>query len=444
MTARSPCGRPSTTCRTTGSSTSTGTSCPATSCRWSGCRRTSGGLVDVAIAICEDLWQDGGPVAVCRAAGAGLLVVPNASPYERGKDDTRLDLCPAPGPRGRSHAGLREHGGRPGRARVRRRLDHRGRRGRAARPGPAVRAGADRRRPGPARRQRLVPVPVRHAGRRARRLHDHHPAAGAARPARPARRGPQDRPDAARHLAAAARPRGGLRGPGPRRPGLRRQERVRLGDPRPVRRHRLRADRDDRGRRGRPGPGARGAHAQPLLVRPLGHRRRGPGQAPGPARPDGADPAHGRRVRGGARPDRPGRGEPAGQDPRHDPDVAVQRRGPPGPHHGQQERAGHRLLHALRRLGRRVRADQGRAQDAGLGAGPVAQPGRRRAAARPRRSRRTRSPSRRAPSWRPARWTATRCRITGARRDARGLRGARHGRRRRWSRRATTPASSSG
>jgi NAD+ synthase (glutamine-hydrolysing) len=51
-----------------------------------------GDLVDVAIAICEDLWQDGGPVAVCRAAGAGLLVVPNASPYERGKDDTRLDL----------------------------------------------------------------------------------------------------------------------------------------------------------------------------------------------------------------------------------------------------------------------------------------------------------------------------------------------------------------
>jgi NAD+ synthase (glutamine-hydrolysing) len=49
--------------------------------------------VDVAIAICEDLWQDGGPVAVCRAAGAGLLVVPNASPYERGKDDTRLELC---------------------------------------------------------------------------------------------------------------------------------------------------------------------------------------------------------------------------------------------------------------------------------------------------------------------------------------------------------------
>ncbi len=49
--------------------------------------------VDVAIAICEDLWQDGGPVAVARQAAAGLLVVPNASPYERGKDDTRLELC---------------------------------------------------------------------------------------------------------------------------------------------------------------------------------------------------------------------------------------------------------------------------------------------------------------------------------------------------------------
>jgi NAD+ synthase (glutamine-hydrolysing) len=51
-----------------------------------------GTSVEVAIAICEDLWQDGGPVSVCRRSGAGLLVVPNASPYERGKDDVRLDL----------------------------------------------------------------------------------------------------------------------------------------------------------------------------------------------------------------------------------------------------------------------------------------------------------------------------------------------------------------
>ncbi|HEY2552792.1 MAG TPA: NAD+ synthase [Streptosporangiaceae bacterium] len=52
-----------------------------------------GQQADVAVAICEDLWQDGGPVTVACQAGAGLLVVPNASPYERGKDDTRLLLC---------------------------------------------------------------------------------------------------------------------------------------------------------------------------------------------------------------------------------------------------------------------------------------------------------------------------------------------------------------
>jgi NAD+ synthase (glutamine-hydrolysing) len=52
-----------------------------------------GERVDIAVAICEDLWQDGGPVVVARQAGAGLLVVPNASPYEQGKDDSRLLLC---------------------------------------------------------------------------------------------------------------------------------------------------------------------------------------------------------------------------------------------------------------------------------------------------------------------------------------------------------------
>ncbi|HYP45286.1 MAG TPA: NAD+ synthase [Propionibacteriaceae bacterium] len=48
--------------------------------------------VDVAIAICEDLWQDGGPVAAAAEAKAGLLAVINASPYERDKDDTRGEL----------------------------------------------------------------------------------------------------------------------------------------------------------------------------------------------------------------------------------------------------------------------------------------------------------------------------------------------------------------
>ncbi|MFG2670324.1 NAD+ synthase [Streptomyces sp. NPDC048445] len=48
--------------------------------------------IDVALAICEDLWQDGGRVPAARAAGAGLLLSVNASPYERDKDDTRLAL----------------------------------------------------------------------------------------------------------------------------------------------------------------------------------------------------------------------------------------------------------------------------------------------------------------------------------------------------------------
>ncbi|EST38064.1 NAD+ synthetase [Streptomycetaceae bacterium MP113-05] len=48
--------------------------------------------VDVALAICEDLWQDGGRVPAARTAGAGLLLSINASPYEREKDDTRLEL----------------------------------------------------------------------------------------------------------------------------------------------------------------------------------------------------------------------------------------------------------------------------------------------------------------------------------------------------------------
>ena len=48
--------------------------------------------VDVAIAICEDLWQDGGPVAAAAVAGAGLLLSLNASPYELAKDDFRYEL----------------------------------------------------------------------------------------------------------------------------------------------------------------------------------------------------------------------------------------------------------------------------------------------------------------------------------------------------------------
>ena len=48
--------------------------------------------VDVGIAICEDLWIDGGISAQLAARKPGLLIVPNGSPYERNKDDVRLSL----------------------------------------------------------------------------------------------------------------------------------------------------------------------------------------------------------------------------------------------------------------------------------------------------------------------------------------------------------------
>jgi len=45
--------------------------------------------VDVAVAICEDIWHSLDAIA---ARTPGLLVVPNGSPFERNKDDVRLAL----------------------------------------------------------------------------------------------------------------------------------------------------------------------------------------------------------------------------------------------------------------------------------------------------------------------------------------------------------------
>jgi NAD+ synthase (glutamine-hydrolysing) len=50
------------------------------------------GGVDVALTVCEDLWQAGGPFAAARRAGVGLVLNINASPYELNKDDVRLPL----------------------------------------------------------------------------------------------------------------------------------------------------------------------------------------------------------------------------------------------------------------------------------------------------------------------------------------------------------------
>ena len=48
--------------------------------------------VDIGIAICEDIWQSGGPVAELAKRDIGLLLVPNGSPYEINKNDARLAL----------------------------------------------------------------------------------------------------------------------------------------------------------------------------------------------------------------------------------------------------------------------------------------------------------------------------------------------------------------
>ncbi len=47
---------------------------------------------DLGVVICEDIWQDGGPVAAYGQIGVDLLVCLNGSPYERAKDDVRGEL----------------------------------------------------------------------------------------------------------------------------------------------------------------------------------------------------------------------------------------------------------------------------------------------------------------------------------------------------------------
>jgi NAD+ synthase (glutamine-hydrolysing) len=49
--------------------------------------------VDVALTVCEDMWQDGGPFTVAGHAGVSLVLNINGSPYERNKDDVRLPLA---------------------------------------------------------------------------------------------------------------------------------------------------------------------------------------------------------------------------------------------------------------------------------------------------------------------------------------------------------------
>ena len=47
----------------------------------------------IGVAICEDIWQDGGPVAELAERGIYLLLTMNGSPYEEGKTHTRMELA---------------------------------------------------------------------------------------------------------------------------------------------------------------------------------------------------------------------------------------------------------------------------------------------------------------------------------------------------------------
>ena len=75
----------------------------------------------IGVAICEDIWQDGGPVAELAKENIDLLLTMNGSPYEEGKTDTRLDLAVRRAAEVNAPMIDPERSGRPGRPRLRRR-----------------------------------------------------------------------------------------------------------------------------------------------------------------------------------------------------------------------------------------------------------------------------------------------------------------------------------
>ena len=131
-----------------------------------------------------------------------------------------------------------------------------------------------------------------------------------------------------------------------------------------------------RGRRARHRPGDGGDDAVALLL--VGHARRRQGAGREPRRRAAGDPDREgdgglRRAAGGVlrRPRaRHHRGEPPGAHPRQPADGALEQVRLARAHDRQQVRELGRLLDAVRRLGGRLRGDQGRAQDARLPARP--------------------------------------------------------------------------
>ena len=279
---------PSTTCPTTASSTSSATSCPARSLTVA---RVHG--VDVAIAICEDIWQDGGPVAGRprgrrRAAAGHQRLAVRAQQGRRAARPRARAGRPRPAARSptstwsaartswsstatRSSSRADGDGARPGARSSRSELlvvdldlPRHARRPTTARGAPDVDAiervvlSAD---PLPA--WEPAPAPIADAARATR------PRSTRALVTRPAR--------------------------------LRREERLPHGPARPLRRHRLGADRRDRLRRARRGERVRRLDARATTPREHSQdRRRRAGRAHRAALPDRADRADGRRLPGAA------------------------------------------------------------------------------------------------------------------------------------------------
>ena len=312
-------------------------------------------------------------------AGAGLLLVINGSPYERNKDDVRLELVRPPGRRGRLHARLRQHGRRAGRAGLRRRLDRRRRP--TARCSPAA----------PQFEEELLVVDL------------------------------DLPPDAAHERAARRRGRRGT-SCSSERARARRTSRTPDSD---------RAEPLRRRGRGLPAPwswacattsrkngfrsvilGLSGGIDSTLVAAIAcdAHRRRATSSASrcrasyssehsrddaaelakrtGARLPDRAHRADGRRLPRRARAHRRRRGEPAGPGPRRDPDGDLQPGGPPGADDGQQERARRRLLDASTATPSAASTRSRTSRRPSSGSSPAGATPRRRGAARPRRSRR--------------------------------------------------------
>ena len=317
--------------------------------------------VPIGITICEDIWEPGPPAMTEALAGAQVIVNLSASPYRVGYGHGRERMLVQRAVDNLAAVVFVQHGGRPGRAGLRR-AQRRPRPGRA-RAGalPAVRGepralhdrpargrlGAPARHPPP--RQRAPPAP-RHPGGRAAR--------------RPPRRSPgrERREDRRRRGGGPARARGrGLRRPANRTARLRAQERLRARGARHLGRHRLRPRRADRGRRARPRERDLRLDALPLLQRGhAGRRPRDRNQPRGrlPRDPDrrrdgGLLRAARRLVRGHRARHR--RGERAGAHPRQRRDGPVQQVRLARARHRQQVRAVGRLRDLVRRHGRRLR-----------------------------------------------------------------------------------------